>query len=269
MLDQLVESRGNKQASRRSLSYIVLFAVAISSVLMFAYLWSLIVKANDSVLTGDDLELSTLVAPVPLPEDAPPPPEKQPEQKKEDLPTRKENIANIMEQPPDTPPKPSMDKLVNKARPIDQQIAIGNTDTDSDSAPKTGLTGVSGGVPGGAPGSTGGAPPPTNNDEPPPAMPTPKPKVPAIVSKGVINGSAISLPKPAYPPTAKAVGASGAVSVQVTIDEAGNVISAVATSGHPLLKQVAAQAARGAKFKPTLLSGTPVKVSGIIVYNFQ
>jgi TonB family protein len=59
------------------------------------------------------------------------------------------------------------------------------------------------------------------------------------------------------------------VNVQVTIDEAGNVTSASAVSGHPLLRQVAAQAARGAKFKPTLLSGQAVKVSGIIVYNFQ
>jgi protein TonB len=267
MLDQLVESRGNKQASRRSISFIILFAVAIFSVLMFAYLWSLIVKANDSVLTGDDLELSTLVAPVPLPEDAPPPPEKQPEKKVEDLPTRKENIANIMEQPPDIPIKPSTEKLVNKARPIDQQIVISNSDSDTNAAPKgpTGPGVSSGvpGVPGGGGDSTGGG------DEPPPPPPPTKPPVPKIVSKGVINGSAISLPKPAYPPTAKAVGASGAVSVQVTIDEAGNVISAVATSGHPLLKPVAAQAARGAKFKPTLLSGVAVKVSGIIVYNFQ
>jgi protein TonB len=267
MLDQLVESRGNRQASRRSISFLILFGVAIISVLFFAYLWSLIVKANDSVLSGDDLELSTLVAPVPLPEDAPPPPEKQPEKKQEDLPTRKENIANIMEQPPDVPPKPSTEKLQNKARPIDQQIQISDSDTDNPAAPtrSTG-PGVAGGVPGGVPGGTGTEP--STGDEPPPPPPPTKAPVPKIVSKGVINGIAINLPKPAYPPTAKAVGASGSVSVQVTIDESGNVISAVATSGHPLLKPVAAQAARSAKFRPTLLSGVPVKVSGIIVYNF-
>lgn len=89
------------------------------------------------------------------------------------------------------------------------------------------------------------------------------------VSKGVLNQSAISLPKPAYPPTAKAVGASGAVHVQVTIDEDGNVISATVISGHPLLRSVSADAALASKFKPTLLMGVPVKVSGIIVYNFQ
>jgi len=88
------------------------------------------------------------------------------------------------------------------------------------------------------------------------------------ISGGVINGKATSLPKPAYPAAAQAIGASGAVNVQVTIDEKGNVISASAVSGHPLLRQAAEQAARLAKFLPTKLSGQPVKVTGVIVYNF-
>ena len=86
--------------------------------------------------------------------------------------------------------------------------------------------------------------------------------------KGVVNSSAISLPKPPYPAAARAVKAEGAVNVQVLIDEQGNVVSANAVSGHPLLRQASEQAALGAKFKPTLLSGQPVKVNGIIVYNF-
>lgn len=88
------------------------------------------------------------------------------------------------------------------------------------------------------------------------------------VSGGVLNGKASSLPLPAYPPAAMAVKASGAVSVQVLIDEDGNVFSAEAVSGHPLLRGVAADAARLAKFSPTLLNGQPVKVSGVLVYNF-
>lgn len=87
-------------------------------------------------------------------------------------------------------------------------------------------------------------------------------------ASGVLNGSALSLPKPAYPAAARAVNASGAVNVQVLLDEGGSVVSANAVSGHPLLRQAAEQAALGAKFKPTLLSGQPVKVNGIIVYNF-
>jgi TonB family protein len=90
----------------------------------------------------------------------------------------------------------------------------------------------------------------------------------APVSGGVLNGKAISLPKAEYPSAAKAAKASGSVSVQVLIDESGNVISAKAVTGHPLLRAAAETAAKNAKFKPTILSGTPVKVQGIIVYNF-
>lgn len=88
------------------------------------------------------------------------------------------------------------------------------------------------------------------------------------VSGGVLNGKATSLPLPAYPPAAMAVRAQGAVSVQVLVDEGGNVISASAVSGHPLLRSAAEAAAREARFAPTLLSGTPVKISGVITYNF-
>jgi Ca-activated chloride channel family protein len=89
-----------------------------------------------------------------------------------------------------------------------------------------------------------------------------------VLSGGVVNGQAANLPKPAYPPAAKAIRAGGVVSVQVTIDEIGNVISASAISGHPLLHQAALQAAGQAKFFPTLVSGKAVKVQSVIIYNF-
>lgn len=88
------------------------------------------------------------------------------------------------------------------------------------------------------------------------------------ISGGLLNGKARSLPMPEYPDAAKAVKAAGAVSVQVTIDEEGNVISANAVSGHPLLRAAAVTAAQDAKFAPVRLSGQPVKVSGILTYNF-
>lgn len=88
------------------------------------------------------------------------------------------------------------------------------------------------------------------------------------ISGGVLNGKAISLPKPAYPAIAKAARASGTVTVQIVIDESGNVMSAHAISGHPLLRDSAEQAARQARFSPTRLSGQPVKVTGVINYNF-
>jgi protein TonB len=58
------------------------------------------------------------------------------------------------------------------------------------------------------------------------------------------------------------------VAVQVVVDEQGNVLSARAISGHPLLRAASEAAAREAKFTPTKLSGKPVKVSGVINYNF-
>lgn len=88
------------------------------------------------------------------------------------------------------------------------------------------------------------------------------------ISAGVLNGKAVSKPQPAYPALAKAARASGTVTVQVTVDETGSVVAAEAVSGPPLLRAAAVQAARQAKFSPTLLSGEPVRVSGVLTYNF-
>ena len=101
-------------------------------------------------------------------------------------------------------------------------------------------------------------------EEPPPApRPILKP-----VSGGVLNGTAISLPQPAYPEAAKRTRTAGLVSVEVILDETGKVISATAMSGPTLLREAAVQAAMRAKFSPTKLSGQPVKVSGTINYKF-
>jgi TonB family protein len=100
----------------------------------------------------------------------------------------------------------------------------------------------------------------------PSATPVPPAK---LISSGVLNGKATNLPKPGYPAAAKAVSAGGSVTVQVVIDENGNVLSSSATSGHPLLRQAAEQASKASTFSPTLLSGQKVKTVGIIVYNFQ
>ena len=85
---------------------------------------------------------------------------------------------------------------------------------------------------------------------------------------GVLNGKATSLPSPKYPSAALAVWAAGTVVVQVKIDEEGNVIEAAALSGHPLLRASAVEAARAATFVPTRLDGQPVRVSGVLTYNF-
>lgn len=88
------------------------------------------------------------------------------------------------------------------------------------------------------------------------------------ISGGVLQGKAIKLGKPRYPPAAKAVRAGGSVNIQVLIDTDGSIFSARAVEGHPLLRSAARMAACDSQFPPTLLSGQPVKVSGIITYNF-
>jgi TonB family protein len=89
------------------------------------------------------------------------------------------------------------------------------------------------------------------------------------INGGVMNGKAITLPLPEYPAMARQAKASGSVTVEITIDEDGNVISARSTSGHPLLQSASVNAARQAKFSPTRLNGQPIKVNGVLVYTFK
>jgi TonB family protein len=95
-----------------------------------------------------------------------------------------------------------------------------------------------------------------------------KPARRAVISGGVLNGKAVAKPQPVYPAIAKAARAQGAVTVQIIVDEEGYVIAAHAVSGHPLLQQASVFAARQARFTLTYLEGQPVKVSGVITYNF-
>lgn len=88
------------------------------------------------------------------------------------------------------------------------------------------------------------------------------------VSGGVLQGTALKRVQPAYPSVAKAARATGAVQVQITISEEGKVIDTNVISGHPLLREAAAQAASQWEFKPTEMGGVPVKVQGILTFNF-
>jgi protein TonB len=111
-----------------------------------------------------------------------------------------------------------------------------------------------------------GAPPVAVRPTP---APTPqKPTGPIRLPSEVIASKAISKPAPPYPILAKQTRIQGPVTVQILIDEQGHVVSAKATSGHPMLQAAAVQAAFRASFTPTLLSKQPVKVTGVITYNF-
>jgi Ca-activated chloride channel family protein len=109
--------------------------------------------------------------------------------------------------------------------------------------------------------------PPAANSPPPVASPAPVESKP--VSGGVLNGKAVYLPKPQYPPNARLSRATGVVTVEVLINEEGKVTSARALDGSPFLRSAAIAAARQARFSPTVLSGKPVKVTGTINYKFS
>lgn len=111
------------------------------------------------------------------------------------------------------------------------------------------------------------ATPVAENRTPPPAVETVKPTT-LRVTTGVIIAKVIDLPKPAYPMLARHARIQGAVNVQILVDETGKVISAQAVKGSPMLTKAAEDAARRARFTPTRLGDQPVKVQGVIVYNF-
>jgi periplasmic protein TonB len=255
MFDNLVESSSHKEDLSRKGSFIlatfVIYAVLLLAFFVAGIYW------YDNHLGEMELELTTLVAPVPVPQ------QKQPEQKQEAKPqkveqnvdVRRELIADVSRT--ELVPK-EISAKASDVPPVRRGVTtiVGNADSSTANPMPAG--------PGA--GTVVAAPTKVNiADEPPP----PEPKAPrAPISGGVLNGKAISLPKPPYPQIARAAHAAGTVVVQVLIDENGNVVSAHAVSGHPLLQAVAVQAARQARFSPTKLSGQPVKVTGVIQYNF-
>ena len=269
MFDTLVESGSHTDDLARKGSFflgtMVLYAVVLLGVAVLSiYLY------NDAI-PDPSLELLTLVAPVPMAQDDTPKAEEPKPAAAKAAPevAMVKDMAVIAPVTKTNEVAPPTAKVVPTNKTL--SVMIGNRDVGDVNAVPTGPVGVVGGTGGGGAG-TGGAPKVEVSDEPPPPpppapTPPPAPKK-TVVSGGVLNGKAISKPQPTYPPIAKAARASGTVTVQILVDESGRVVSASAVSGHPLLQQAAVAAARNARFSPTLLSGQPVKVSGVITYNF-
>ena len=273
MFDNLIESTSHAGENARKSKFLLVTTGIYSLLLLAGAIAS--IYAYDAHLENQNLELTSLVAPIPVQKEPDPPKQEEAPKIKvsedRDVPTVTELITNR----PEVAPKEITSVKQNVAPPDVKNAKLGKTNVvptnnkqvfgDNDS--NAGSSGDEGR-------DTPPPPPPpkpTPKPEPPPTpkpTPPPPPKPTAPISGGVLNGRAVSLPKPAYPAIAKAARASGTVSVQVTIDETGRVISARAVGGHPLLQAAAVQAANGARFSPTLLSGQPVKVTGVINYNF-
>ena len=272
MLDNLVESKSNAKENKTRGGFLLTTFVLVVTFCFSAVLWSLFAK--DLETGGGNLDISTLVAPIQVTENAPPEllPKQEKREQKSDLPTRQTNMMQV-EESQIAPEKVSVVPNTQRARPAGEFLVSDTPESGgTQGSSSSNFSRENGGGKGIQVTEEESSPveEPKKIVPPPPAIKkTPVAATPKIKSGGVVNGEAKLLPKPVYSAAAKAVKANGTVNVQVLIDEAGNVVSANALDGHSLLKGDAERAARSAKFKPTLLSGQPVKVSGIIVYRFS
>jgi TonB family protein len=96
-----------------------------------------------------------------------------------------------------------------------------------------------------------------------------RPRPTGPVESGDLNGKAIELPQPIYPGEARKNHITGQVKVRIIVAETGKVLSADVVSGPKQLWLAAIEAAQKARFSPTLIGGSAVKITGILTYDFK
>ena len=263
MFNNLIESASHAKEFKRRGSFL-LFTTG-TYVILFVVTGVISIYAYDARLEEQTLEI-TLISP----QDFAPEPDPAPAASQPDRPRDASNNPNAVTE--------RAEAMLSVNHPEYPPEAVGTTPNRNPPIPESGQYAITGRNY--DPGPAGGPPSPSSggralvpsrqlipvDDQPPPPPDPPKP--PKVVSKGVITGLATYLPKPLYTEIAKRARAQGSVSVQVLIDESGRVISAKALSGSPFLTVESQKAAMQARLAPTLLSNQPVKVSGIITYNF-
>lgn len=263
MFDKLIESDTTGAEFKNRRSYFLVSSVVVGILFLSAVVFS--IYAADISLGTDEFELSTLIAPT-IPEVVPEPPEPETPSsstsERNTLPTRQASIAQLDEHQ-NAPATTSVTPNTLKARPIgDYKLDKFDSDPPAAFGPRREAV-ID-------PSSESIARSESTEVKTIPPLPPVKRHAPIKPRHmGIINGKATHLPKPPYPAPAIAIGVSGNVDVQVTIDETGKVISAKAVSGHAFLRGPAERAAWSAKFSPTYLGSTAVKVTGVIVYKFS
>jgi protein TonB len=263
MFTNLIESSSHSNEFKRRGSFFLF--TATTYLLLFAIAGVMSIYAYDARLEDQNLESVTMLSPVELESMKPAPATHNSSPPKSN--STKQNYAEratamaSVNHPEIAPNAVSAKPNTNLPVPDAGAYRITGGDVDPGGLSETN-------VPGHLAGSnlSSSKVPAIDVGTPPPLVIT-KP-VPKVVHKAVLNGQALSLPKPAYPPIARQLRIQGAVNVQVLINEAGNVVSAKAISGNPSLVTAAQRAAFAARFSPTLLGDQPVKVSGVITYNF-
>lgn len=261
MFNNLIESTSHAREFKRRGSFLLLTTTTYAVLLAIAGVAS--IYAYDAHLETQQTELEITYVPL-LPEEAPRQPERAPTQPAAGGDHHAtQPVRPVLVDSPSNPLNPP-DKIGTEASPIPPappNTIIGDKIVDPD---------ISIGGTRGLPVGSGSGPIVSVVDPPPPPpAPTPKPTPREVLKISVVlNSKAISLPKPSYPALARQIRLSGTVSVQVLIDETGKVVSAKAISGHAVFVREAERAALEARFSPTIVGETPVKVSGVITYNF-
>lgn len=249
MFDTLVESTRGRNGGKTGRFFalttmiygLALASLAIGTIVGF------------SPVLAEEYRLEAMLAPPPVPS-GPPPMARM--QRISAQPARATVFAS--------PVRPAVDVLPASRINDTQPVYFGPTvaGAPSNAGPFVGGSGIPGGK------ANDIAPPPPMPKVTPQPVEEPKRQGPVQVSKGVLQGKAIRKVKPEYSSIARQIRASGAVQVLVLISEEGRVIEATAIDGHPVLRPIAVAAARGWVFEPTTLSEVPVKVQGVLTFNF-
>lgn len=262
MFNNLIESSSHVKEFKRRGSFVLLTTVTYGVLLVIGGIAS--VYAYDAHLDSQSTELEITFIP-PVPEAVQPAPPKntipRPATNFERAPAHSERTLLISSTADPNRVPDHVGVIASDVPPARVDSIVSNRNVDPPAPAFSGR---------GVPGGTGNTPAVEVDTPPPPPAATPKPEIPKVlkVSQGVLTSKVLNLPRPNYPPLAKQIRLQGPVSIQVLIDENGKVVSAKALSGHQVLVNAAEAAALQARFSPTLLSGQPVKVSGVIIYNF-
>lgn len=262
MFTNLIESESHRKEFKRRSSFFLATVAAYALILFAAGVAS--IYAYDARLEAQSSDLTVLnwIPPVTPPNPNRPEPGRR---------TPANNTGRVATQPV----RPVL--YERASNPIKPPEAISATPVSIPPAPPNAVVGNYVGDPVLPPGSASSCVSCTGNstgpvvrvpETTPPPAPIPVKPPTLKVSLGVLTAKAVSLPQPPYPPLAKQIRIQGPVTVQILVDEEGKVVTAQPVSGHPTLLAAAKEAAMRARFTPTKLSGVPVKVQGMITYNF-
>jgi len=261
MFNNLIESSSHAREFKRRGSFL-LFTAGVY-VVFFVVSGVVSIYAYDAHLEARSTELELLTF-VPAP-----PAEAQPEVVRNTIraasnsdrqPTRSTRIELIDSTSNPTNVPRTIGTVASPVPPARPESVIGTTNEDPPTPAFAGDRGV--------PGGRGNTPVGDMPDAPPPAPDPPSPPPRVFKISRVLNSEAIELPVPVYPQLARQIRLKGTVTVQVLIDESGRVVSAKALNGHPLLIHEAQKAALRARFSPTKINDQPIKIQGVIIYNF-